>query len=279
MSYVVDFGQIQDEPTIVVVGVGGTGSLVADGLCRLLKGSDIKIILNDYDIVEEHNLFRQNFYAGDVGKFKAQVLAERLARQYGREIGYIVFPFEKDIFDINNGGGFTSKSMNMLIIGCTDKTESRRNIAESITGMNCWLDSGNGFNSGQVLIGNANKKEHLRECFNEGAHTVSRLPSPSMQVPALLIPPTKPEPARDCAEAVVDNEQSPTINQAMATIVLDMTWKFLSNKLTYMGVYVDLEAGSLKYIPNEPKTLSRLFSIKEESLMANACGLGNRYHV
>jgi len=279
MSYVVDFGQIQDEPTIVVVGVGGTGSLVADGLCRLLKGSDIKIILNDYDIVEEHNLFRQNFYAGDVGKFKAQVLAERLARQYGREIGYIVFPFEKDIFDINNGGGFTSKSMNMLIIGCTDKTESRRNIAESITGMNCWLDSGNGFNSGQVLIGNANKKEHLRECFNEGAHTVSRLPSPSMQVPALLIPPTKPEPARDCAEAVVDNEQSPTINQAMATIVLDMTWKFLSNKLTYMGVYVDLEAGSLKYIPNEPATIARQFSIKENQLMANECALGQRYHV
>jgi len=87
MSYTVDFGQVQENPTIVIVGVGGTGSLVADGICRLLKGSDIKIILNDYDIVEEHNLFRQNFYAGDVGRFKAQVLAERLARQYGREIG------------------------------------------------------------------------------------------------------------------------------------------------------------------------------------------------
>jgi molybdopterin/thiamine biosynthesis adenylyltransferase len=252
---------------------------VADGLCRLLKGSDIKIILNDYDIVEEPNLFRQNFYASDLGKFKAQVLAERLARQYGREIGYIVFPFEKDIFDTDYGGDFRSRSIHMLIIGCTDKTESRRNIAESITGMNCWLDSGNGFNSGQVLIGNANKKEHLRECFNEGAHTVSRLPSPSMQVPALLIPPTKPEPARDCAEAVVDNEQSPTINIAMATLVLDFVWKFLSNKLTTMGAYIDLDAGSLKYVPADPKIMARMFSIKEESLMANQCSIGMRYHV
>jgi len=169
--------------------------------------------------------------------------------------------------------------MNLLIIGCTDKAESRRKISEAMTWTNCWIDSGNGYHSGQVLIGNANKKEELHEIFHDDTHTVSKLPSPSLQVPALLIPPTKIERPRDCAEAVEDNEQSPTINQAMATLVLDMVWKFLSNKLTYMGAFIDLEAGSLKYVPNEPVTISRMFSIKESNLMANACALGNRYHV
>ena len=87
MSYTVEFSEMERNPTIVVVGVGGTGSLVSDGLCRLLKGTDITLLLDDFDIVEEHNLYRQNFYAGDVGKFKSQVIAERLARQYGRPIG------------------------------------------------------------------------------------------------------------------------------------------------------------------------------------------------
>jgi hypothetical protein len=148
-----------------------------------------------------------------------------------------------------------------------------------MTWTNCWLDSGNGYHSGQVLIGNTSDKGDLRECFNEEEHTVDRLPSPSLQVPALLIPPTKIERPRDCAEAVENNDQSPTINQAMATLVLDMVWKLLSNKLTYMGCFVDLEAGSLKYVPNEPTTIARMFSIKESNLMMNSCALGNRYHV
>jgi hypothetical protein len=116
MSYIVEFSEMERNPTIVVVGVGGTGSLVSDGLCRLLKGTDITLLLDDFDIVEEHNLYRQNFYAGDVGKFKSQVIAERLARQYGRPIGYSVFPFEKDIFDSEMDHGMISKRMNMLIM-------------------------------------------------------------------------------------------------------------------------------------------------------------------
>ena len=279
MSYTVDFSELQRNPTIVVVGVGGTGSLVSEMLCRLLKGTDVKIILDDYDIVEEHNLLRQAFYAGDVGKFKSQVLAERLSRQYGRRIGYSIFPFEKDIFDEHIGAGMIHKAMNMLIIGCTDQAESRRRISESLTWTNCWIDSGNGFHSGQVLIGNTTDKRELRECFNEEDRIVKRLPSPSLQLPALLIPPIVPERPRDCAEAVVDNEQSPVINQAMATLVLDMVWKLLIGKLAHMGAYVDMDAGTLHYVPANPVTVSRMFSIKVGQLMMNHCGMGARYHI
>jgi hypothetical protein len=87
------------------------------------------------------------------------------------------------------------------------------------------------------------------------------------------------EKPRDCAEAVVDNDQSPVINQAMATLVLDMVWKLLTGKLTHMGAYIDLEAGSIKYVPANPVTVSRMFSIKIGELMMNHCGMGAMYHV
>ncbi|MDD5513416.1 MAG: ThiF family adenylyltransferase [Candidatus Omnitrophica bacterium] len=279
MSYTVSFREVQSEPTIVVVGVGGTGSLVADGVCRLFAKTETKIMLIDYDRVEEHNLLRQNFYPGDVGKFKSQVIAERLARFYGRPIGYSVFPYEKDLLNENYGAGFIKQAINLIVLGCTDQAESRRHIAESITWQNCWIDAGNGYQSGQVLIGNTVEKDHLKESFSISEHRVIRLPAPSLQLPALLIPPAKPETPRDCAEAIDDNSQSPVINQAMATLMLDVLWKLITDKLTYMGIYLDLEAGTLQYVPATPMTIARMFSMKESELFQNKCALGARYHL
>jgi PRTRC genetic system ThiF family protein len=274
---------IENEPikTVVLVGCGGTGSILASGLCRILRGIDVKLIFIDMDRVEKPNLYRQDFFQGDLEHFKSQALAERLSRQYGREIGYSVMPYEQDTLNESMGSGMTMRADHLLIIGCVDSSDARRSISDSLAhSFSSWyIDSGNGFNSGQVLIGNTNKKEELRECFNEEAHTVSKLPSPSLQVPALLIPPTKPVRPLDCAEAVEDNEQSPTINQAMATLVLDMVWKLLTGKLTHMGAYLDMEAGSLKYVPANPVTISRMFSIKVGELMMNHCALGARYHI
>jgi tRNA A37 threonylcarbamoyladenosine dehydratase len=53
---------------IFVVGCGGTGGFVAEGLCRLLVGKKADIILVDHDRVERHNLKRQCFYESDMGK-------------------------------------------------------------------------------------------------------------------------------------------------------------------------------------------------------------------
>ncbi|MBN1190424.1 MAG: ThiF family adenylyltransferase [Dehalococcoidales bacterium] len=279
MSYKVAFREIQTDPNIVVVGVGGTGSLVADGLCRLFTKTDANIMLVDYDRVEEHNLLRQNFYPGDVGKFKSQVIAERLARFYGRPIGYSVFPFEKDLLDEHWGVGMIKKPGNLIILGCTDQAESRQRIAESISWQNCWIDAGNGYQSGQVLIGNTVDKNLLKESFNIGQHSVIRLPAPSLQLPSLLIPPASPETPRDCAEAIEDNSQSPVINQAMATIMLDILWKLITDRLNYMGVYIDLESGALQYVPAMPVTIARMLSMKESELFQNRCALGARYHL
>ena len=80
MPYYLDNAFLLDNPWITVVGCGGTGGFVAEGLCRLFQGREATIVLVDHDRVEPHNLLRQNFYAEDVGKFKSQALADRLAQ-------------------------------------------------------------------------------------------------------------------------------------------------------------------------------------------------------
>ena len=263
---------------ILVVGCGGTGGFVSEGLCRLLSKSDIPIILIDHDRVEPHNLVRQHFFEGDVGKFKSQALAERLSRQFGRRIGYSVYPYAHDLIDKEYGDNMVSHMSQGIIIGCVDNVEARRTIAEHFEYGNWWIDAGNGYSSGQVLIGNSRNLEYLQEAFNEETHEVVRLPLPTLQLPSLLIPPTVPvTPPRDCAQAIADEEQSPVINQAMATLVLEFLYRLLNRKLTWMGVYIDLEAGTLQTVPAEPQTVARMCGVKVDTLMFKSCSISHRY--
>ena len=76
---------------ITMLGAGGTGGYIAPHLYRLLHTLDrsVEVTIADGDIVEEKNLVRQNFVASDLGRNKAQVLAERYASAFGMEAQYI----------------------------------------------------------------------------------------------------------------------------------------------------------------------------------------------
>lgn len=280
MRYTVSLRDMPSNPKLCVVGCGGTGGFVAEGLSRLLINSTLPLILVDHDRVEPHNLLRQNFFAGDVGKFKSQALAERLARQYGRPVAYSVYPYDVDMFDEDMGSGMVSKALSIITIGCVDNALARLSLAKKGHWARWWLDAGNGHHSGQVLIGNTGDVNGLQEAFREVDHTVSKLPLPSLQLPSLLVPPTKTEiRPRDCAEAIEDEEQSPTINQAMAVLVLEFVYRLLKGTLTNMGAYLDLDTGTLQMVPAEPVTVARMCGVKVNDLMANRCSLGDRYHM
>ncbi len=264
--------------SIIVVGCGGTGSFVAEGLCRLLIGSDIPILLIDPDRVEQQNLIRQNFYEGDLGKFKSQALAERLSRQFHRRIAYSVYPYMPDLIGENWGGGLRSPAIQGIIIGCVDNADARRQIGQTLRFGNWWLDAGNGFSSGRVLLGSAKNLELLGSPFIKESGEVEGLPMPSWQLPSLLAPPTRKKPeTRDCAEAVAAEEQSPVINQAMATLVLEFIYLLLNKKLTWMGAYIDLDAGTLQTVRAEPEIVARMCGVKVDTLFRNDCSTGNRY--
>lgn len=280
MSYRI---RTMDKPprVIVVVGVGGTGTFVAEGICRLTRGMDILLLLIDPDRVEERNLIRQDFYPGDLGKFKARVVADRLAARYGRRVAFSITPFSADILQGLYGSlegktesfGQTYPSGRYedwdLIIGCTDNPGARDDLAHSIMFPSWWIDAGNGDNSGQVFIGNASKRMLADSFIKEETDTpgeVVRLPLPTIVEPGLLAAVPEPVPDLNCAEAVEQNIQSPLINQAMSWLVQEFVYRLISGKLTWMSAYIDSDLGSLRAIDISPSQVAKIMSVKESSL-------------
>ena len=235
-------------PAIIIVGCGGTGGFVADGLARMLP-PNICLILIDMDRVEERNLNRQSFTVADVGLFKSEALAKRLAGKYQRPVQYSVLPV--GAADLPRG----------LVVGCVDNGLARQAIADRIHDGQWWIDSGNGRNYGQILIGNS-KIEKLRPSFN--ADLCVRLPLPTVQQPALLAQVPR---QRSCTEAVAADDQSPTINQAMGALVLEVVRRIIEGTCPWMQLYLDLEAGTLTPTMATPEVVSRLTRIKTSKLI------------
>ena len=275
MAYIVSPNYMPEDWKILVVGCGGTGGYVAEGLCRLTAGTNIPLVLIDYDRVKVHNLRRQHFYESDVGKFKSEALAVRLSRQFNRPVAYSVYPYDSEMVGAEFGSGMYSRLSQGIIIGCVDGPAGRQAIAHGFHHNNWWIDAGNGYSSGQVLIGNVSNPKQMETAFEDVHQQVANLPMPSLQLPSLLAPVTvAPNIPMDCAEAVSEDEQNPVINQAMAMLVLQIIHKLLLHELTWMGVYIDLDAGSMQYVPAEPEVVARMLGMKVESLIMRGCSKG-----
>ena len=245
MPYYLDNAFLLDDPWITVVGCGGTGGFVAEGLCRLFQGRKATIVLVDHDRVEPHNLLRQNFYAEDVGQFKSKALADRLARAYRRPVGYSVYPFREEE-SRPNGQRYPGLPAygDSLIIGCADNAAARRAMAECLPGdPRRWLiDAGNDTNWGQVLVGNVAEPVTLEEppFTGETCHL-----APTLQRPDLLTAVSTRPPDVDCAAALDLTDQDPTVNQIMASLVLQVVRRMVAGACPFMGLYLDMEQGTV----------------------------------
>lgn len=63
--------------TVGIAGCGGLGSNCAVALARVGIG---KLVIADFDVIEESNLNRQYFFFDQIGKYKAPTLKENLLR-------------------------------------------------------------------------------------------------------------------------------------------------------------------------------------------------------
>ena len=220
MPYRLDTPFMADNPRITIIGCGGTGGFVAEALCRLYTGRQAEIVLVDHDRVEPHNLLRQNFLPPDVGRHKSEALAERLCESYGRAVGYMVRPFQKEGNETYPGIGRYKPG---IMIGCVDNARARQEMEECLRNRPyLWLiDAGNGKSWGQVLIGNRPKESRdYRDAFKEDV--CCNLPSPAAQRPDLLTTAPEEPPDIDCAAALDLLDQDPTINQMMAMMVVQV---------------------------------------------------------
>src|SRR5204862_7880251 len=132
------------------------------------------VYLVDPARVETVNVARQSVDSGDVGRFKAEVLADRLSARFHREVCYSVLPYEPRV----HAAAFNRSSGLNLVIGAVDNAAARRAISETLGAADrcnrwdheppavVWLDAGNGHNSGQILLGNALRPNELRGSFD-----------------------------------------------------------------------------------------------------------------
>ena len=264
MPYQLSTQTFAEGPSINIIGCGGTGAFVAEGICRLFTGRQAAILLTDHDVVEPHNLLRQLFYQQDIGRYKSQALAERLSRAYQRTIGYSTNPL---VAQRSYSPRYRTYHKANLVIGCVDNAEARRTMNNNITDHNpTWtIDAGNGYTWGQVLIGNTKNTEQLQGSFYGDVCT--RLPSPVLQRPDLLttLPHTPPD--VDCAAALDLTDQDPTINQMMAAWILHIIRRMAVNSCPFMTIDLDLDLGTAVPTYATPENVARSVRIPVEALI------------
>ena len=256
---------------ILLVGLGGTGSFLARHVTCLTwmlrdAGKDATLSFIDPDIVEAGNIPRQNFCPAEIGRFKAEALAERYARDFGVEIGFVPSAFSPDMVD----AGWDTLT---VLVGCVDNATARGAMDaalqknEQISPSRSpgvpriwWLDLGNGLDYGQVLLGSTTNIQTLASAFAlSPLARCSLLPSPLLQEPNLREgrPEEKQDHQLSCAQLLAANAQSMTINPALALEGADYLYRFLiTGTLKRFATYLDLPSGTKRSHYTTPQTLA-----------------------
>lgn len=212
---------------ITLVGCGGTGAQWARSIARIVydmrrRGKHIpQIKFIDPDRVEAKNVGRQLFTSADIGQYKAEVLARRFSLALGLDITW-----EATLFA---GGEHTPG----LLCGAVDSHQGRAAMAEACARSNCvWIDAGNHNDSGQVVIGNGDRWKAVLGSIC-ATKKIGILPHAGLLFPALLKPEKKKrpkQPAANCAIDVEAGDQDLLINDMIATVAAQYTWRLLNMK-------------------------------------------------
>lgn len=218
------------ELKVLLIGLGGTGSEMLDALLRLDyvlreigRPAGLSLHLQDGDKVSPSNVGRQRFLHADVGRNKAQVLAERYGMLHNLTIRYSA-SFAQ-MRHLNEFSDFH------LIITAVDRAAFRVKIGEKWRGKSCstlWLDCGNGAKTGQVVLGHLGvPKQGLR------------LPNVYDLFPDLKT--TRDDDAPSCSLVQSLAQQRLGINRFMAdaAVFTLLTPLLTEGRLKVHGAYVD----------------------------------------
>ena len=210
-----------------MLGAGGTGGHIAPHLYRLLHtlNRPVKVIIADGDIVEQKNLVRQNFVSADLGRNKAQVLAERYASAFGMEVQYIpdFIESEDKLMELvkpitySIGSYIYQRAEGIsILIGAVDNNRSRQLCHQVFKKSDnlIYIDSGNGEHSGQVVCGvkcgGRMYYKPIGDVYPDILDAVDKFPT-----------------ELSCAEAAVSVPQSIVANIMAATAVVSFIYNIL----------------------------------------------------
>lgn len=217
-----------DKPVkILMLGAGGTGGHIAPHLYRLLHTLErpAKVVIADGDIVEAKNLIRQNFISTDLGRNKAQVLADRYAMAFGMEVQYIPEFIESEDRltelikpDRYHTGNYSRQyeEEHSILIGAVDNNRSRQLCHQVFAKSDnlIYIDSGNGEYTGQVVCG---IRRNGRTYYKPIGDVYTDVLTDTDKFPTEL----------SCAEAAVSAPQSIVANIMAATAVVSYLYNIL----------------------------------------------------
>lgn len=234
---------------IAVVGLGGTGSQIARSLARMVydmrsRGLDTPhLTFIDPDVVEVKNVGRQMFTLADVGQHKAELLARRFNYALGLNIRYVNEPYNHDA------------EYGTLVVGAVDNHEARKAIADSKPKL--WIDCGNHFDTGQVVIGSTDDPVSITRYWY--GNRLRELPNAALLFPDLLQPDDDAQSATvadlpaqaeaSCADLVAQGEQHLLVNEYVALVAASYVYKLLHRQpITSFMTYVDA-GGLMRPVP------------------------------
>ena len=135
----------------IIVGVGGTGSLLARDLPKLILEKNHAMCLLDGDIVEKKNIKRQSYQSQDIGENKAIALESKISTFY--DIPCYSIPKYLMNEEITR---FTEKFPNHIpvILGCVDNNKTRIILENTFNTLSecIYIDSANGEYEGNLYI-------------------------------------------------------------------------------------------------------------------------------
>jgi PRTRC genetic system ThiF family protein len=265
---------------IALIGCGGTGSHLALSLARLAfhlrtQGRPpLTLTVVDGDLVERKNVGRQWFAPHEIGRPKAQVLADRLNAAFGLDIVAVpAMATSKLLADIQP----PSHALGLLV-GAVDTASGRRALHDALgrSTWRLWLDVGNERDWGSVLLGTTTEVRQLRGAFALGG-ACTALPAPTLRYPHLLD--DEPiQPLEDCAGAMAEGTQSLMVNQAIAAIAAQyLAALVLTRQITVCETALDLATLTARSLPITVTAIAEATGLTVNELTTLDESTGNRH--
>lgn len=219
-------GSSKQPLAIKVVGIGGIGGCLLPVLCHFLAYSaqdkKITITLIDGDTFEPKNVDRQIF---DATGNKAEIIGQKFHGLYGdritirREGAYVT--------DDNVVSLLREKD---IIFLCVDNHRARKLVSDRCEELgDCTLISG----------GNELTDGNIQIFIRKDGEDVT-LPLANDFHPEIRYPEDRNPGDVGCEELAQDEPQILIMNNAIAALMLNAFYAFLSEKLTYDEVYTDI---------------------------------------
>jgi len=227
---------------VTLVGAGGTGGEVFDGLVRLhlaLIGlghpGGLNVTVYDPDSVSHANIGRQRFAFVDCGQNKALTLVQRYNLAFGLDWSAIPARFSPR---------HMSRSRGDLLITCVDLATVRSRIGRHYRGYSdapYWLDFGNGQYRGQVVLGALGEECRYRP---EQPLNGCRLPHVYDLFPELDRVDDTSEPSCSLAEALT--HQDLFVNRFVAQVGLNLLYQLIrTGAVDHHGAFIDVRRGAV----------------------------------